>query len=166
MSRRGGNYVRKILPDPYYNDLTLAKFINNIMVDGKKSLAQRNIYKALEYIVSSGKITNDKNLGKKEFALHVFHTALDNVRPLVEVKTKRVGGANYQVPVEVRPGRREALGFRWIMTYATSRPGKSMSERLADEIIDAYHNRGAAIKKRDDVHKMAESNRAFAHYRW
>ncbi len=156
MPRRRDIPKREVAPDPKFNDRVVARFVNRVMKGGKKSTAERVIYGAFDIIAE--RIKDDP--------LRVFKRALENVKPTVETKSRRVGGANYQVPVEVRPGRREALGFRWIMTYATSRPGKSLSERLADEIIDAYHNRGAAIKKRDDVHKMAESNRAFAHYRW
>lgn len=156
MPRRRDIPKREVAPDAKFNDRVVGRFVNRVMQGGKKSTAERVVYDAFEIIAE--RIKDDP--------MRVFKRALENVKPVVETKSRRVGGANYQVPVEVRPSRREALGFRWILSFASARPGKSMSDRLADEIIDAYHNRGAAIKKRDDVHKMAESNKAFAHYRW
>ena len=148
---------RKISPDPKYNSVRLAKFINNVMRDGKKSLAQRIVYDALEII---------KQKTKKENPLEVFDQAIDNASPLLEVKSRRVGGANYQVPYEVRGERREALAMRWIIEAAINKKGKPMSEKLAMEIIDASRNEGDAIRKKQTVHKMAEANKAFAHLAW
>ncbi len=148
---------RKISPDPKYNSVRLAKFINNVMRDGKKSLAQRIVYDALEII---------KQKTKKENPLEVFDQAIDNASPLLEVKSRRVGGANYQVPYEVRGERREALAMRWIIEAARNKKGKPMSEKLAMEIIDASRNEGDAIRKKQTVHKMAEANKAFAHLAW
>jgi len=148
---------RKISPDPKYNSVRLAKFINNVMRDGKKSLAQRIVYDALEII---------KQKTKKENPLEVFDQAIDNASPLLEVKSRRVGGANYQVPYEVRGERREALAMRWIIEAAKNKKGKPMSEKLAMEIIDASRNEGDAIRKKQTVHKMAEANKAFAHLAW
>lgn len=148
---------RKVLPDPKYNSVRLAKFINNIMRDGKKSLAQRIVYDALEIV---------KQKTKKENPLEVFDQAIDNASPLLEVKSRRVGGANYQVPYEVRGERREALAMRWIIEAARKKKGKPMTEKLANEIIDASKNEGDAIKKKETVHKMAEANKAFAHLAW
>jgi small subunit ribosomal protein S7 len=156
MPRRRIVLKREITPDPKFSDRTVARFINRVMKGGKKSVAQQIVYGAFDVIAER----------VKDDPLKVFKRALENIKPVVETKSRRVGGANYQVPVEVRPNRREALGFRWLILYAGARPGHSMRERLADEIIDAYHVRGASIKKRDDVHKMAEANKAFAHYRW
>ena len=157
MSRRHRAEKREILPDPKFADVILSKFINNLMLDGKKSLARRLFYDAMGVIES--KVTEEE-------PLTVFETAMENVRPRVEVKSRRVGGATYQVPVEVRPERRNALAIRWIIAFAKSRSGQTMSDKLAAEILDAFNNRGAAVKKRDDTHKMAEANKAFAHYRW
>ncbi len=148
---------RPIAADPRFNSVLVSKFTNGLMLDGKKSLARRLFYDAMDVIES--KVTDEEPLA-------VFETAMDKVRPRVEVKSRRVGGATYQVPVEVRPERRNALAIRWIIAFAKSRSGHTMSEKLAGEIMDAYNNRGAAVKKRDDTHKMAEANKAFAHYRW
>jgi len=156
MPRRGFVPVREILPDPVYNDVMIAKFINKIMKDGKRSVAEKIFYGSLDII---------KEKTKKD-PVAVFHQALENVMPVIEVKPRRVGGATYQVPVEVRPSRKEALGFRWVIAYARARGGKTMAEKLAAELIDASSGVGASIKKREDTHKMAEANKAFAHYRF
>lgn len=149
---------RRPLPtDPRYNSVLVTKFINGIMERGKKTLAQRVFYGAMDII--SERVSEEE-------AIAVFDKAMEKVRPKVEVKSRRVGGATYQVPVEVRPERRNALAIRWIIGFAKSRPGKTMSEKLASELMDAYNNRGGSVKKRDDTHKMAEANKAFAHYRW
>jgi len=148
---------RPIAADPRFNSVLVSRFTNGLMQDGKKSLARRLFYDAMDVIAS--KVTDEEPLA-------VFEAAMDNVRPRVEVKSRRVGGATYQVPVEVRPERRNALAIRWIIAFAKSRSGHTMSEKLASEILDAYNNRGASVKKRDDTHKMAEANKAFAHYRW
>lgn len=148
---------RFIEADPKYNSILVARFTNGLMKDGKKSLARRMFYEAMDRV--SQKLTEEEPMA-------VFETAMENVRPKVEVKSRRVGGATYQVPIEVRPERRNALAIRWIIGFAQKRSGQSMSEKLAAEILDAYGNRGAAVKKRDDTHKMAEANKAFAHYRW
>jgi small subunit ribosomal protein S7 len=156
MPRRRVIGQRKILPDPKFGSELLAKFINVVMVDGKKAVAEKIIYGALD-------ILSEKS-GKDH--LEVFDTALDNVRPMVEVKSRRVGGSTYQVPVEVRPIRRNALAMRWLVDAARTRGEKSMSQRLAAEMLDASENKGSAVKKREDVHRMADANKAFAHYRW
>ena len=156
MSRKGKTVHRKILPDPKYKDKLVAKLANKIMWGGKKSLAERIVYGAFDIIGS--------RLG--DDPLKVYKQAMDNIKPVLEVVSRRVGGANYQVPIEVRSDRRVTLALRWLIAYARERGEKTMKDRLAGEIIEAYHNRGAAIKKRDDVHKMAESNKAFAHFRW
>jgi len=156
MSRRRDRPKRSILPDPKFGDNTLAKFINVLMLDGKKSVAEHIVYGALDIVAEKS----------KEEPLEVFSRALDNVRPLVEVKSRRVGGATYQVPVEVRPGRRTALAMRWLADAARKRGEKSMGIRLANEFLDAAGQRGAAVKKREDTHRMAEANKAFSHYRW
>ncbi len=156
MPRRRVVGQRKILPDPKFKSELLAKFVNVVMLDGKKSTAENIVYGALD-------IAADK--ASKEH-LDVFETALDNVRPAVEVKSRRVGGSTYQVPVEVRPVRRNTLGMRWLVEAARKRGEKSMAQRLAAEIVDASENKGSAVKKREDVHRMAEANKAFAHYRW
>ncbi|EIJ69861.1 30S ribosomal protein S7 [Pasteurella bettyae] len=156
MPRRRSIEPRKILPDPKFGSELLAKFINVLMVDGKKSIAESIAYGALETLAQR---TNKE-------ALVAFEEALENVRPTVEVKSRRVGGSTYQVPVEVRPARRNALGMRWIVEAARKRGDKSMALRLANELSDASENKGAAVKKREDVHRMAEANKAFAHYRW
>ena len=159
MSRRAQAPVRTILPDPKFNSDMLAKFMNVVMKDGKKSAAERIIYGALERISEkTGKQGGD--------AIEVLSTALDNVKPVVEVKSRRVGGATYQVPVEVRSTRRQTLAMRWVIDAARSRSEKSMAFRLAHELMDAAENRGAAVRKREDTHRMAEANKAFAHYRW
>lgn len=147
---------REILPDPKHNNKLLAKFVNVIMKKGKKSLAEKVCYGALDIIKT--KTSNDP--------VKVFKSAIDNVKPSIEVKSRRVGGASYQVPVDVRPARRIALAFRWIIGFARKRVEKSMEEKLAAELIDAFNNVGSAVKKREDTHRMAEANKAFAHYRW
>ncbi|EIJ43470.1 ribosomal protein S7, bacterial/organelle [Beggiatoa alba B18LD] len=156
MPRRRVVAKRAILPDPKFGNETVAKFINIVMKSGKKSVAERIVYGALDQIA-------EKNKGDP---LEIFIKALDNVRPVVEVKSRRVGGSNYQVPVEVRPVRRTALAMRWLADCARSRGEKSMGLRLAGEILDAFENKGSAIKKREDVHRMAEANKAFSHFRW
>jgi small subunit ribosomal protein S7 len=157
MSRRGVTIRRGVQADPKYRDETLAKFINVVMRDGKKSIAEKIVYGALEQVATKV---------KGEEPLEVFGRALDNVRPLVEVKSRRVGGATYQVPVEVRPARRNALAMRWLVDAARRRGDKSMRLRLANEVMEAAENKGAAVKKREDTHRMAEANKAFSHYRW
>ncbi|NKX45421.1 30S ribosomal protein S7 [Roseicyclus persicicus] len=156
MSRRHRAEKREILPDAKYGDRVLTKFMNNLMIDGKKSVAERIVYSALERV--EGRL--------KRAPVEVFHEALDNVKPAVEVRSRRVGGATYQVPVEVRPERREALAIRWLINASRARNENTMEERLAGELIDAVNARGAAVKKREDTHKMADANRAFSHYRW
>jgi small subunit ribosomal protein S7 len=156
MSRKGQIRVREVPADPKYHDHTVAKFMNIVMERGKKSLAEQIFYHALDLVATRS----------KEDGLVVFKRALDNVRPAVEVRSRRVGGANYQVPSEVRPVRRNSLAMRWLVTAARARGEKSMEERLAAEILDAAANRGGAVKKREDTHRMADANRAFAHYRW
>ena len=156
MSRRHVASKREILPDPKYGDRTVAKFINMVMSRGKKAVAEKIVYGALSEVEHRGK-------GQ---AIDVFKQALENVEPKVEVKSRRVGGATYQVPVEVRPNRRVALALRWLVDAARKRSEKSMGQRLANEMVEAYDNRGTAVKKREDTHKMAEANRAFSHYRW
>lgn len=156
MARRRAIPKRTILPDPKYKDLMLAKFINILMLDGKKAVAERVVYGALDQVV-------DKSKGE---AVEALNKALENVRPMVEVKSRRVGGATYQVPVEVRADRRMALAMRWLVDAARKRSEKSMDRRLAGEIMDAIESRGAAVKKREDVHRMADANKAFSHYRW
>jgi len=158
MPRRRVVAKRTILPDPKFGDETVAKFINIVMIDGKKSVAEQIVYGALDRVM-------DKVEGDTE-ALEIFTKALDNVRPVVEVKSRRVGGSTYQVPVEVRPVRRTALAMRWLVDSSRKRSEKSMGLRLAGEILDAYENKGTAIKKREDVHRMAEANKAFSHFRW
>ena len=159
MSRRAQAPVRVIRPDPKYSNLVLAKFMNVIMKSGKKSAAERIIYGALDRIT-------EKTGKKGSEAIEVLSTALDNVKPVVEVKSRRVGGATYQVPVEVRSTRRQTLAMRWVIEAARARSEKSMAFRLAHELMDAAESRGAAVRKREDTHRMAEANRAFAHYRW
>ncbi len=156
MPRRGNVPKREVLPDPVYNSVVVTKLINGVMYDGKKGVAQKIVYDAFDIIA-------DKT-GKNP--LEVFTTAMNNVMPVLEVKARRLGGATYQVPVEVRADRRQTLGLRWLINYARSRSERSMAERLAGEIMDAANEMGSAVKKRDDTHKMAEANRAFAHYRW
>jgi len=156
MPRKGAVAKREILPDPKFNDLIVAKLTNHLMEGGKKATAERIVYGAFDIVL--------KKAG--EDPIKVFKKAIDNVKPLVEVKARRVGGATYQVPVEVPADRRVAMGMKWIITYARDRGEKTMAERLAGEILDASQNKGNAIKKREDTHKMAEANKAFAHYRW
>jgi small subunit ribosomal protein S7 len=157
MSRRKSAVKREIHPDPIYNDLTVTKFVNRIMIQGKRSTAQGLFYGALDEIKT--KITTEEPMA-------VFRKALENCKPSLEVRSRRVGGATYQVPCDVRPSRRLALAMKWLVGYARERGEKSFSARLAGEILDAYNNRGNAIKKREDVHKMAEANKAFSHYNW
>lgn len=156
MARRKVASKRITIPDSRYNNVVVAKFISRMMLKGKKSIATRLLYKAVESL----KDKTDKS------ELEVFLKAVDNVKPLVEVKSRRVGGATYQVPVEIRESRREALAMRWIISAARDRSGKNFNEKLAAELLDAYNNTGTAIKKKEDTHKMAEANKAFAHYRW
>ena len=153
--RKGCAVKRDVLADPIYNSKVITKFINCIMLDGKKGIAQTIVYKSFDMI-------KEKGLD----AMDTFTKALDNVKPALEVKSRRVGGANYQVPIEVRPDRSQALGLRWIVAAARARGGHSMAENLANEIMDAANGTGAAVKKREDTHRMAEANKAFAHYRW
>ena len=156
MPRRRVAAKREILPDPIYNSKIVSKFVNSLMKDGKKSTAERTCYGAFNIIKT--KTGNDP--------LKVFQSALENVKPALEVKSRRVGGATYQVPVDIRPQRRIALAFRWIISYAQKRGEKTMREKLAGELMDAANNAGSSIKKREDTHKMADANKAFAHYRW
>lgn len=156
MPRRGNISHREVVADSKYNEKLVTKFINSVMKDGKKSTAERIVYGTFEII----------HLKTKDDPMKVFKKALTNVRPAIEVKSRRVGGSTYQVPVEVRPERRNALAFRWLTLYASQRKGGSMVDRLAAEIFDASENRGESVKKREDVHRMAEANKAFAHYRW
>ena len=156
MGRHKKSIDRPIIPDERYNSKVVAKFVTRMMKDGKKSICQRIVYQALDNL----KAKTDKD------PLEVFLKALDNVKPLVEVKSRRVGGATYQVPIDIREARREALGMRWMIKAARSRNGHGMAETLAAEIFDAYNNTGSAYKKKEDTHKMAEANKAFAHYRW
>jgi small subunit ribosomal protein S7 len=156
MARRGNTPHRDVLPDSKYNEKLVTKFVNTVMKDGKKSTAQAAVYGALEAIHTK----------TKDDPMKVFKKAMGNLRPAVEVKSRRVGGSTYQVPVEVRPDRRNALALRWLVDYSCARKGSSMGDKLAQEIFDAAENRGEAVKKREDVHRMAEANKAFAHYRW
>ena len=156
MSRRHRAEKREILPDPKFGDRVLSKFMNNLMYDGKKSVAEGIVYGAMDRV--------EEKLRREP--VEVFHEALDNIKPSVEVRSRRVGGATYQVPVEVRPERREALAIRWLITASRGRNENTMEERLAAELMDAVNNRGTAVKKREDTHKMAEANKAFSHYRW
>lgn len=156
MPRRGNVPKREILPDPIYHSVLVTKLVNQIMVDGKKGVAQKIVYSAFDIVKE--KTGNDP--------LEAFTEALNNIMPSLEVKARRVGGATYQVPIEVRPARRQTLGLRWLVSYARKRGEKTMKERLAGEIMDACNNTGAAVKKREDTHKMAESNKAFAHFRY
>ena len=156
MPRRGSIAKRDVLPDPLYNSKLVTRLINNVMVDGKKGVSQKIVYGAFEII--------QEKTGKDP--LETFEQAMENIMPLLEVKARRVGGATYQVPMEVRPERRQTLGLRWLTNYARLRSEKTMNERLAGEILDAINGVGGAAKKRDDTHKMAEANKAFAHYRW
>ncbi len=156
MARRRVAEKRKILPDSKYNDVTITRFVNKIMLKGKKNTAESIVYGSFDII--------KEKTGKEP--LETFKLAMDNVKPAVETKSRRIGGANYQVPIEVRPGRQIALAMRWIIGYAKARPGKTMRDKLAAELMDAANNRGSSIKKKDDTHKMAAANKAFAHYRW
>ena len=156
MARRRSAQKRNILPDPKFKDKLVAKFINNLMLGGKKSLSERIFYDSMDLIQSK---TNEDPLG-------VFKKAVENIKPILEVKSRRVGGATYQVPVEVRADRKQALSIRWLISSATARTERTMVEKLGNEFIDAANKRGAAIKKKEDVHRMAEANKAFAHYRW
>ena len=156
MPRRGNVPKREILPDPVYNSVLVTKLINGVMLDGKKGVSQKVVYDAFEAI--------KEKTGKEP--LDVFTEAMNNIMPSLEVKARRVGGATYQVPIEIRPDRRQTLGLRWLVGYSRKRSEKTMKDRLANEIMDAANNTGASVKKREDVHKMAESNKAFAHFRW
>ncbi len=156
MPRKGHVARRDVLPDPIYNDVKVAKLINNVMEDGKKGVAQKIVYEAFDMMKEKS----------GQSPLETFHKALENVMPMLEVKARRVGGANYQVPIEVRPERRQALGLRWLVSYAQNRSERTMKERLAGELLDASNNAGNAYKKKEDMHKMADANRAFAHYKW
>ena len=156
MPRRGNVPKREILPDPMYGSVLVTKLVNSIMLDGKKGVAQKVVYGAFDII----KEKTDKE------PLEVFNEAMENIMPSLEVKARRVGGATYQVPMEVRPARRQTLGLRWLTAYSRARSERTMAERLAGEIMDAANNTGSAVKKREDTHKMAESNKAFAHFRW
>ena len=156
MPRRGNVPKREVLPDPLYHSVMVTRLVNNVMLDGKKGVAQKVVYGAFELI--------QEKAGKDP--LETFNAALENIMPVLEVKARRVGGATYQVPIEVRPKRRQTLGLRWLTNYARARSEKTMRERLAGEIMDAANNTGSAVKKREDTHKMAEANKAFAHYRW
>ncbi len=156
MPRRGHITKREVLPDPLYNSKVVTKLVNNIMLDGKKGVAQKIVYGAFDQIA--------EKTGKD--ALEVFEAAMNNIMPVLEVKARRVGGATYQVPMEVRPERRQTLGLRWLTLYARNRGEKTMEERLANELMDAANNTGASVKKKEDTHKMAEANKAFAHFRW
>ncbi len=156
MPRRSGVPVRDVLPDPKYNSKVITKFTNQIMVDGKKGIAQAIVYGAFDII--------SNKMGLE--AIEVFNKALENVMPVLEVKARRVGGSTYQVPMEIRPARRQTLAIRWIVMFAGKRGEKTMVERVAAEIMDAYNNTGNSVKKKEDMHRMAEANKAFAHYRW
>lgn len=156
MSRKHQAPVREVLPDPRYGDILITKVINALMYDGKKSTSESNFYKALDLV--------EKKTGEE--GIKVFKKAMNNIKPAVEVKSRRIGGATYQVPIEVRPNRKQSLAIRWLRDYSRSRSGKNMVEKVADEIIDAANNRGGAVKKREDVYKMAEANKAFAHLKW
>ncbi|MCD7928645.1 MAG: 30S ribosomal protein S7 [Clostridiales bacterium] len=156
MPRRGNVPKREILPDPIYNSVLVTKLVNSVMLDGKKGVAQKVVYGAFDII--------QEKTGKD--GLEMFQAAMENIMPTLECKSRRVGGANYQVPMEVRPARRQTLGLRWLTQYARGRSERTMKERLAGEIMDAANNTGSAVKKREDVHKMAEANKAFAHFRW
>ena len=156
MSRKRKADVREVLPDPVYQDIVITKFMNTLMIGGMKSIAEKIFYGALEVV--------QEKTGEEP--LKVFKKALSNIKPAVEVKSRRIGGATYQIPVEVRPARRQSLALRWLRDYASERSGKTMIQKLADEIIDASQNRGGSVKKREDVYKMAEANKAFAHLKW
>jgi small subunit ribosomal protein S7 len=154
--RKGKTPKREVLPDPVYGSVVVSKLINSIMLDGKKSVAQRIVYSAFDQI--------KEKTGREP--MEVFNEAMDNIMPVLEVKARRVGGANYQVPVEVRPARRQTLGLRWLTKFTRARGERTMAERLARELMDAANNTGASVKRREDTHKMAEANKAFAHFRW
>ena len=156
MPRRGNVPKREVLPDPIYNSVLVTKLVNSIMLDGKKGVAQKVVYDAFNTI--------QEKTGKEP--MEVFEAAMENIMPSLEIKARRVGGATYQVPMEVRPARRQTLGLRWLTNYSRARSERTMAERLAGEIMDAANNTGSAVKKREDTHKMAESNKAFAHFRW
>ena len=156
MPRKGHVAIREILPDPIYNSVVVTKLVNNIMLDGKKGVAQKIVYDAFDIVKE--RTTQDP--------LELFNKALENLMPVLEVKARRVGGANYQVPIEVRPERRQTLGLRWLVQFARARNERTMKERLANELIDASNLSGGAYKKKEDIHRMADANRAFAHYRW
>lgn len=156
MSRKRKADVREVLPDPKFQDVVISKFVNTLMIGGKKSVAEKIFYGALDVV--------QEKTGEEP--LKVFKKALSNIKPAVEVKSRRIGGATYQIPVEVRPARRQSLALRWLRDYASERSGKTMIQKLADEIIDASQNRGGSVKKREDVYKMAEANKAFAHLKW
>jgi small subunit ribosomal protein S7 len=156
MPRRKRATKRKVLPDPKYNSVLVTKFINGLLRGGKRSVAEKIFYRAID-------ITNEKNNSEN---IELFEKAINNVKPILEVRSRRVGGATYQVPVEVRPERQQALAIRWIISYAKARSEKTMAERLAGELLAAYNKEGASVKKREDTHKMAEANKAFAHFKW
>lgn len=156
MSRKHRSKTREVLPDPRFNDIVVTKFVNALMLDGKKAVAEKIFYGALGQI--------EEKTGEE--GIKVFKKALSNIKPSVEVKSRRIGGATYQVPVEVRPARKQSLAIRWLRDYSRGRNGKTMIDRLADELIDAANNRGGAVKKKEDVYKMAEANKAFAHLKW
>jgi small subunit ribosomal protein S7 len=156
MSRKHQAPQREVLPDQRYGDILITKVINALMYDGKKSTSESNFYQALDLV--------EKKTGEE--GIKVFKKAMNNIKPAVEVKSRRIGGATYQVPIEVRPNRKQSLAIRWLRDYSRTRAGKNMVERIADEIIDAANNRGGAVKKREDVYKMAEANKAFAHLKW
>lgn len=156
MSRKHQAPVREVLPDPKYGDVLITKVINTLMYDGKKSTAEAIFYEAMDLI--------EKKTGEE--GIKVFKKAMNNIKPAVEVKSRRIGGATYQVPIEVRPNRKQSLALRWLRDYSRTRAGKTMVDKLADELIDAANNRGGAVKKREDVYKMAEANKAFAHLKW
>ena len=158
MSRRHSAEKREVLPDPKFGDLVLSRFMNVLMYDGKKSVAENIVYGAMDTLKRKG--------GANADPLRLFHEAMENVKPAIEVRSRRVGGATYQVPVEVRPERRQALAIRWLIEAARKRGENTMEERLSSELMDAANNRGTAVKKREDTHRMAEANKAFSHYRW
>jgi len=158
MSRRHRAEKREVLPDPKFGDIVLSRFMNVLMYDGKKSTAEHIVYAAMD--------TLKRRVGANGDPLRMFHEAMDNVKPAVEVRSRRVGGATYQVPVEVKPGRSNTLALRWLVSYSRQRREKTMTERLMNELLDASNGLGASVKRREDTHKMAESNKAFAHYRW
>lgn len=157
MSRRRRAFKREAQPDPLYNSVTLAKFVNKVMYSGKKSLARRIVYNALEQFAKKAKV---------EDPLQAFEQALENAKPALEVKSRRIGGATYQVPVEIAPDRRTAMAMQWIIKFSREKAGRPMEEALAMELLDCFNNQGTTIKKKDDTHRMAEANRAFAHYKW